>query len=250
MIRSAPPTAAVAITLTDQVSADLVRRISSGEFPAASKLPSGRRVAVEYGVSAPVVREAIARLQSQGLVEARQGSGVWVKARTPASGFRVPLELGGRATELRQVFELRIEVEASVAALAAARRSAAQVRKLERLLQRLEKNMHAQEKSIEDDLAFHFAIAETSGNRYFAQLVQYLMLQMRESISVARQNSAVHEGVPESVQKEHEAIFGAIRAADPEGARAAAIAHVGGAARRLGLELSPVHKARPSGRRK
>lgn len=240
------PAPAVTVTLTEQVSEHLARRISSGEFPAQAKLPPGRVLAAEYGVSAPVVREAIARLQSQGLVEARQGSGVRVRARTPASGFRVPVDLGARAADLAQVFELRVEIESAVAALAAARRTTAQLRTIARRLARLREHLHDEDAGVESDLAFHFAIAEACGNRYFAQLLQYLMLQLRESISVARRNSAARGGVPESVQREHEAIFESIRAGDPARAREASIAHVSDAARRLGLKLPAVLPAGPS----
>ncbi|WP_134815679.1 FadR/GntR family transcriptional regulator, partial [Bordetella pertussis] len=76
-------------TLTDQVAGQLARAIADGAYAVGAKLPTGRALAQQYGVSAAVIREATERLRAQGLVQSRQGSGCTVVARTPAGGFQV-----------------------------------------------------------------------------------------------------------------------------------------------------------------
>jgi GntR family transcriptional regulator, transcriptional repressor for pyruvate dehydrogenase complex len=71
----------VAPTLSDQVTNALLARIESGQLKAGEKLPREVVLAPEFGVSRTVIREAISRLKHEGLVESRQGSGVFVRAQ-------------------------------------------------------------------------------------------------------------------------------------------------------------------------
>ena len=63
--------------LSDRLAADLRSRIEAGALPPGARLPTELALAAEYAVSRTVVREAVSRLRSGGLVVARQGSGVW-----------------------------------------------------------------------------------------------------------------------------------------------------------------------------
>ena len=78
------------LTLTEQVARQIADDIAHGVYPVGGKLPSGRILAEQYGVSAAVIREVTERLRAQGLVQSRQGSGSVVLARTGAQGFQVP----------------------------------------------------------------------------------------------------------------------------------------------------------------
>ncbi|MEI2417781.1 FCD domain-containing protein [Orrella sp. JC864] len=237
-------------TLTDRVAGTLAARIAAGEYPLASKLPAGRLLAAEFGVSAAVIREATERLRAQGLIESRQGAGCVVRSRTAASGFRVPEAQGLGRAELAALYELRIDLESATAAWAALRRTTAQADGLARILEQLEQHLHHPDEGARHDLAFHAAIAAATHNPYYQGLIGYLTVQLSQAVAAARRNTASQAGpqAAAAVHREHVAIYEAIRAGEPEQARAAASRHLRAARARLGLEgPAPGAQPHPSG---
>lgn len=225
-------------TLTVQVAQALLSRIEGGVYPVGAKLPSGRVLAAEFGVSAAVIREATERLRAQGLIDSRQGAGCTVRARTAAAGFSVPVGTMADRDELARVFELRIDLEGAAAALAARRRTDSDLRTMQGHLDALARSLYHPTEAVEHDLAFHVAIASATGNAYYRGLLQYLNLQLRAAVQAARSNTLRRDpGRSEAVHREHLAIYEAIRAADPDAAREAAVAHLRGASARLELAL-------------
>jgi GntR family transcriptional regulator, transcriptional repressor for pyruvate dehydrogenase complex len=79
----------VAPTLSDQVTEALRRRVESGQLKPGEKLPAEVALAPEFGVSRTVVREAISRLKHEGLLESRQGSGVFVSHKPAISPLKI-----------------------------------------------------------------------------------------------------------------------------------------------------------------
>ncbi|KAI3602401.1 Transcriptional repressor for pyruvate dehydrogenase complex [Cupriavidus necator H850] len=226
-----------AVTLTEQVTRQLRADIESGTYPVGSRLPTGRQLAEQYGVSAAVIREVTEHLRSQGLVESRQGVGCTVRSRTGAAGFQLPREPDIDASGLADLYDLRIDLEGAAAALAAARRSDEDVAALSGLLQRLHAHLYDPQPAADIDAAFHIGIAAATHNPYYRQLLQYLNLQLHQAVATARANTLRQAGLAETVHAEHEAIVDAIRRGDAAAARAAAVTHLQCAARRLGLVL-------------
>jgi GntR family transcriptional repressor for pyruvate dehydrogenase complex len=224
-------------TLTDQVAHRLQAAIQSGISPLGVKLPSGKDLGKMYGVSQAVIREATERLRSQGLIDSRQGAGCFVKSRTQATGFRVFSEPGRDHADLSSVFELRLDLEGAAAALAAVRRTDDDIATLGAILGELAENLYNLEAAVELDLAFHTAIAAATHNPYYASLLSYLNLQLRQADHAARYNALTHSPLSETVQREHIAIYEAICAGDPHAARAAALSHLQEAAIHLELDL-------------
>ena len=70
--------------LSDRVADQLTRRIDSGEFAPDQRLPTEQQLSERFGVSRTVVREAVSRLKSMGLLTSRQGAGVFVAPRDQA----------------------------------------------------------------------------------------------------------------------------------------------------------------------
>lgn len=227
-----------AITLTEQVTQQLRAEIAGGTYPVGARLPTGKQLAEQYGVSPAVIREVTEHLRSQGLVESRQGVGSTVRSRVGNSGFQLPQEIGIDRDELASIYELRLDLESAAAALAALRRTAQDVAGMQTLLERLAAQLHDPHRSVEADTAFHVAIATATHNKYYAQLLQYMNLQLHHAVHVARLNTRQQDGLSEQVHQEHLAIFHAIRTGDPEQARTAAVTHLRGAAARLGLRLA------------
>ncbi|PLZ00991.1 FadR family transcriptional regulator [Burkholderia sp. WAC0059] len=224
------------MTLTEQVAQQVIDEIQRGVFPVGSKLPPGKALAARFGVSPAVIREVTERLRAKGLIDSRQGAGCTVKSNTEASGFSIP---GTAEADLSRMFELRMDLEGAAAALAAVRRGDADLAALRRLLKTLEENLYDPAQGVELDVGFHVAIAQATRNRYYVDLLQYLNLQFRQCIGIARAHSAQHYRLPEEVHREHVRVFDAILAGDPAAARLAMTTHLERAARRLGVPLEP-----------
>src|SRR3546814_149829 len=178
-------------------------------------------------------------LRSQGLIDSRQGSGCIVKSRPRVTGVRVLAGPGADRTELASVFELRLDMEGAAAALAAVRRHSADIASLEAILVKLEKNLYDLDTGVKLDIAFHTAVAAATHNPYYGSLLSYLNMQLRHAVQAARYNALTQARLSETVQREHIAIFEAIRRGDPEMARAATISHLQEAAVHLELNIPP-----------
>jgi len=227
------------LTLTEQVAGKLAGDIAAGVYPVGGKLPTGKALAQLYGVSAAVIREATERLRAQGLVESRQGAGCTVVSRTASRGFQVPGRIALDRAQLASVYELRMELEGGAAALAATRRTDADLATMARCLADLENHLRHPEEGVEQDIGFHAAIAVATHNTYYQQLLQYLNLQVRAAVRMARENTLQHQAeLVGDVQREHIALYEAIVARDPQRARQAAVFHLQRAAARLRLDFA------------
>ncbi|WP_454763868.1 FadR/GntR family transcriptional regulator [Cupriavidus campinensis] len=223
------------ITLTERVIQQLRAEIADGVYPVGARLPTGKQLAEQYGVSAAVIREVTEHLRSQGMIESRQGLGSTVRSRVSDAGFR--LTSHADAADLADIYELRLDLESAAAAMAARRRTDDDVRRMATLLDTLAAQLHDTERGAESDTQFHVAIATATHNKYYQQLLQYLNLQLHHAVRAGRLNSRTQPGLPEQVHGEHVAIFEAIRAGQPDAARLATAAHLRNAATRLGLPL-------------
>jgi GntR family transcriptional regulator, transcriptional repressor for pyruvate dehydrogenase complex len=230
--------------LADGIVADLASAIGEGRHAPGQKLPTEAEMAAGYGVSRAVVREAIARLKADGMVLVRQGAGAYVTEAPGASSFRIAPVLGSEKLKLRHLFELRLCVEGSAAALAATRRQAGDLTRIEDCFRRMAAAVELGQDGSRDDGLFHEAIAQASHNPELARFVRFLghaFSQTRKPSWTAQGHAT---GFAEKAAREHEAIFTAIAAGDGDRARRAAEDHIrstesrtlGG--RRPGLKLS------------
>lgn len=232
---SGKPLLANRTRLTDELAKILREEIVSGKRAPGERLSTEQQLSRIYGVSRAVVREAISKLKYDGLVDTRQGLGAFVSKSGRSTAFRIEGdELDQK--DLRLIFELRTTVEVEAAGLAAKRRTAKQLKSLEKALKEIEQAIENGQVGADADAAFHMAIADAAANHYFKQFMEFLESRIRTSISVARLNSARYEGWGALVQDEHKAVWDAIEAGDDEAARAAMRAHIVNAATRLGLQ--------------
>lgn len=219
--------------LSDQVAQQLAEGISTGRLAAGEKLPPEARLVEQFGVSRTVVREAVSRLKSLGLVDSRQGSGVYVSANPSYA----PLNFDARHTASReavvQLAEVRRALEAEVAALAAQRRTAADIKQLKQAVQALDKAVKAGGDGVEEDLQFHRAIGEAAHNPFLTGTLDYLTQFIRGAIGVTRANEARRADFAAQVRSEHAAMLLAVEAGDVAKARQAAARHMNNAIRRI-----------------
>ena len=218
--------------LSDQVADVLAADIRAGRLAAGNKLPTQAALVHQFLVSRTVVREAVSRLKSLGLVNSRQGSGVYVKE----PGFS-PLNFDARSAVSKQaviqMVELRRALEAEVAELAAQRRGQTDIKRIRRSIIALDKAVLAGGDGVDEDVKYHRAIAEAARNPFLIGTLDYLSQFLRGATRVTRANEARREDFARQVRDEHEMIMCAIESGDAAAARQAAAQHMNNAIRRI-----------------
>lgn len=220
-------------SLPDEIAADLETQIRGRALDAGARLPTEQALAATYGVSRAVVREAIAKLKHDGWVTSRQGSGLFVCALPGATAFRIDRDKLDSAEELTQVFELRAELEAGVAGMAARRRTARQLAAIEEALRAFETALQAGHEGVEEDVAFHRSIAAASGNPHMQRLMDLISPLVGHAIERAY---GVYSGKAKGLDKvlaEHRAVAAAIGRGDEAAARRSMRRHIVEAQARL-----------------
>lgn len=220
------PKIAVELTLADRVTQRLAEQLRSGAYPVNARLPTEIKMAEEHGVSRTVVREAISRLKSEGLVETRQGSGTVVLDPRSSAAFRLTATGRNPANGVLRIIELRCGIEAQMAALAASRRNTVEMADIKRALKAIDQAVAKGGDGVKEDLEFHMAISRATKNPYYTDLLGMLTSALQDAIRVTRSNEARRADFNAAVRAEHEAISAAIFARNPEAARLAALGHM------------------------
>ena len=218
-------------TRVERTRAALQARIASGEFPVGGRLPSEAKLCEEYGISRTVIREAIAALRIEGLVEPRQGAGVFV---IDASGNRdAPFADvdAGQVSSVVEMLELRCAVEVECAALAAQRHSPAQGQRIAEAAAEVSRLAQTGAPTAEADLTLHQAIAEATSNPRFGQFLD-LLGQQAIPRAVLKGGTAEAADYLRLIEAEHRKIVDAILDRDAEAARAAMRRHLEGSQKR------------------
>lgn len=227
------PALRVGARLSEQLADALAVSIRDGQLSAGQKLPTEQALVERFGVSRTVVREAMSRLKTLGLVESRQGSGAFVLASRQALE-QLSLAPDGSVDAVIQMVEVRRALEAESAALAAARRTPQSVKQIKQALQALGKAVKAGGDGVEEDVAFHTAIAQATSNPFLLATLAYLNRFLLDATRVTRANEATRADLEAQVHQEHSAIVSAIEAGDVAAARQAGTNHMLNAARRIG----------------
>ena len=218
--------------LSEQVADVMAADIRAGRLAAGDKLPTQAALVKQFLVSRTVVREAVSRLKSLGLVDSLQGSGVYVKEL----GFS-PLNFDARSTVSKQaviqMVELRRALEAEVAELAALRREQSDVRRIRKAIVLIDKAVLAGGDGVDEDVQYHRAIAEAARNPFLIGTLDYLSQFLLGATRVTRANEARREDFARQVRNEHELIAIAIEAGDAAAARQAAAQHMNNAIERI-----------------
>jgi len=204
-------------TLADQLYGQILEQIVSNTLRQGERLPSENMLATAFGVSRPIVREALSKLQDGGLTEARRGVGTFVRRRPPEK--LIEFAAADSIASLMRASEARIMVEHASARMAALRAGPKELARIEASLHKLEESMAARTPSVEEDYQFHVAIAAASGNDVFVQMLDCTRDAIERGIDVAQK--LTRDGTQarlDRVMREHRQIFEAIRAGDSEAA--------------------------------
>ncbi|QXH37262.1 FadR/GntR family transcriptional regulator [Pseudomonas muyukensis] len=224
-------------TLVERVVGAIRAEIDSGRLAAESRLPTEQQLAEQLNVSRSVVREAVAQLKADGVLIARRGLGSYISQTPSGTVFRFPGSQG-RTPDLVQMFEMRLWIETQAAAIAARRRDADDLERMDAALGTMEDPRSDFASASAADVAFHRAIAEASKNDYFVAFHDFLGGQLAAARRTAWENSATAAvGGSADALREHRALYQAIAAGDRQAAATCAEAHLRASAQRLKLDL-------------
>jgi GntR family transcriptional repressor for pyruvate dehydrogenase complex len=222
----------------------LVDGIRAGAAPPGTRLPRDSELAERFGVSRPVVREAIDQLRRSGIVDVRRGNrgGVFVRS------LAIPTELLTERTrlgreEIRQLLEARRTVETTCALLAAERAGTDDLAELEALAHGLDATRDAPEDFIELDVRFHLRLAALSENR---ALERFLATIFR-NLAAVRADYPVGYGDMDTAIGYQLDTVAALRTGDPERVLESMDRHLRGLEGHFlgrGIELRRVRRAR------
>lgn len=214
--------------LSEKMAQALRAQIVGGDFAEGEKLPPENRLAEIFGVSRTVVREAIAALAADGLVEARHGSGVFVLDTPVRKIAALGADIGAKISQAINVLEVRLGIEVESAGLAAQRRNAAQEARIQEAFFEFEELLRKGEPTGKADFAFHREIAAATNNPLYVEILDALgdrtipcdRASPWYSVEVLSREYLTR------LQAEHLKILQAISAGDPDAARDAMRAHL------------------------
>ena len=221
------------VRLSVQVAEALSAKIRTSRMVDGDRLPTEAALVSQFAVSRTVVREAVSRLKSLGLVESRQGSGVFVKS-TAFSPLHFDAGSAHSKQAVIQMVEVRRALETEVAALAAGRRTKADIKHIQQAISALDKAVKAGGDGVEEDMSYHRAIADAAHNPFLIKTLDDLRQFLQGTTRVTRANEAHRADLVRQVQREHEAIAQAITLGDAAKAGRAAARHMNNAIQRIG----------------
>lgn len=225
--------------LADLVIGTLRKRIASGEYGAAGKLPTESQMTDIFGVSRTVVREAIAALAADGLVQPRQGAGVFVVAQ-PVNPFdAIGAETSNKISVALNVLEVRMGIEIEAAGLAALRRSTSQEAAIQEAWNEFGRLLRLRIPTGKTDFAFHRAIAQATNNPFYVEVLDSLgsrTIPCDVASPWGTESVLTHE-YQAGLQREHNEILRAIAAQDAAAARQAMRDHLSRSQERYRLRL-------------
>ncbi|ART70177.1 GntR family transcriptional regulator [Mycobacterium dioxanotrophicus] len=206
--------------LAAQTAQLLLTRIRNGEWPLGHRLPGETTLAAQLGVGRSTLREAIRELAGKGVLESRQGAGVFVRALDAAEDWDTVL----RSANIASVIEARIAIEAEGAALAAARRTPADVRTIRRTLAARGVPGQSVPEHVDADMAFHRAVITAAHNDVLTQLFDAFLPRLRLAmIDMLKIRPIASEPCDHDL---HQQLADAIVAQDPAAAAASSRTHL------------------------
>jgi GntR family transcriptional repressor for pyruvate dehydrogenase complex len=211
-------------SLVDEVVEQIREAIVQGKLQAGQRLPSEAEFTRKLGVSRPVLREAVGRLEGIGLIEVQRGRGMFVGNRGSLSSCLklVRNALAVSPKELLQFYEFRRAIEAYTARQAAQTATADDIAALTSLCERMDQEGQGYEEAIHVDFQFHLKLVELTGNEVIRNVMEviqgFIMAGMMQTTPNPRDRA--------SSQRGHLQILDAIRAHDPDAAERAMQAHI------------------------
>jgi GntR family transcriptional repressor for pyruvate dehydrogenase complex len=210
-------------TLPEEVANRLLTLIRDRQLRPGTKLPAERSLAGMMDVSRPVVREALRALALMRVVDIRQGDGTYVTSLEPRQLIaHLDFVFAKDSVALVQLLEARRVVEAGNARLAALRVTDRQLDAIAALVVSLEGCIDEPDRFSELDIAMHDAVCAAANNFLLAQFMNIVSTLGK----VSRERTGGLRTVREAAVRDHQRIFDALRAHDPDAAQRAMLEHL------------------------
>jgi GntR family transcriptional regulator, transcriptional repressor for pyruvate dehydrogenase complex len=203
--------------LADRAYSAIVELINAEGLQVGDRLPSESRFAEMFGISRTIVREALVRLASDGITEARRGAGSYVKSR-PSDRLAAFVALADLSATMGS-YEVRFVLEAEAARLAATRRTSEEMEGIEEALDALRTTLLSSAPAHAEDMELHRRIMQATANPSFQTafdgIAEEIDRIMRAGVDISRSRP---QEVIRAMMREHEMIVDAIRAQDADAA--------------------------------
>ncbi|MBT2443247.1 FadR family transcriptional regulator [Streptomyces sp. ISL-36] len=227
--------------LVEQAAERLRAQIAEGHWPVGTKLPGETTLAKELGVGRSTVREAVRALAGAGLVQPRQGAGVFVTATRPVEDWPARL----RSAAVTDVYEVRMLVEVQAAHLAARRRTDADIAAMRAALAGRRAAARGDDAEFVDaDIALHAAVVAAAGNPVLSDLFGQFTPALRQGLIDLLDLLGVRESDPGHGDASHAALVRAVEAGEAEEAARLARAELEGTLALLHSPTSARHDNR------
>lgn len=206
--------------LYEQVVSQIHAWIADNGLQVGDRLPPERELATRLGVSRATVSQALVAMEVVGMVSVRHGDGVVLVE--PAGSTKVVNALRRHAQQLPEIIDARDALEAKLAALAAMRRTEADLAAIDEALAFMERDIATGGRGVEADERFHAAVTAAGHSGLLAKL----MAEISDLIRETRIASLSQPDRPADSLRDHRKVAEAIRARDPEAAAQAMQEHV------------------------
>jgi GntR family transcriptional repressor for pyruvate dehydrogenase complex len=211
------------ITRSASVFEKLLSLILNGHWKEGDRISPERELSQELGVGRASLREALKALELIGMIDSRVGDGTFVCERSTFLSRPLLWAITGNSTtRVDELVESRLVLECEMAAFAAERATAGDLKPIEEGVRSMEAGLGNATILLESDLKFHMAIAQAAHNQVLLNAVQMIRSLMREWMLIT-----LHvPGVGKKVLSQHQSILAAIRAKDAAAARNAMRSHL------------------------
>ncbi|WP_291953828.1 FadR/GntR family transcriptional regulator [Mahella sp.] len=186
----------------------IIKRIEealiSKELKPGDPLPSENEMAKTFGVGKTSVREAIKMLEAMNVVEVKHGNGSFIKQKADVDNinsliFTLLLEQGSN----KEIFELREMFEPAYTVMAMKKATPEDIENIRNAINRLENAVNQGTQQADDDLAFHYAILESTHNPFVIRIGSTILQLFKASLGTTMKN------MPEIAVRDHVRIFNA-----------------------------------------
>lgn len=210
--------------LSSQVADHLEEYIlSSPKSKVSEKLPSEMKLAKQYNVSRPVIREAMKLLQERGLISLKNGSGAYItrpETDTVMNAINRIMQVDHiKSEDLTQVREI---LELSSADLAVQKVTDEDLQKMDEILSRFEDKTLPLKERVKLDEQFHLAIAQAGGNELLCMFIGVLTSLLRDYMG---KGILVEGGIEDAISR-HREIYQAFCNRDREAVHHAMAEHL------------------------
>lgn len=223
-------------TLAEQLAERLTAFITAHGLRSGDALPSEAKLAMQFGVSRPIMREALRTLQAQGIITVTNGKGATVRPLTsePLSSF-FTWAMRFDENALVDLLEVRKGLELQSVALAAERRTDDELAAMRATVATMTLHLHDADRYTELDYELHLQIATATHNAMLRNLVASIREPFKETIREGLRRQPNDRG-RRRIQAGHEKMVAAIAAGDVTTAVATMRGHLDGTRRMIALD--------------